>query len=508
MDDTHSPDSANSLAGELPLPDSASPNDAFAAPANSGDSATELPPQLSDESPPALADWSPPPPLIKLVGVGGAGVNIVSRISAESLEALSLAVMDCDAQKLGESPVGEKWLLGGAQRRGLSTGGEIDLGRQAAEASRDKLASAGGGADLLFLVAGLGGGTGSAVAPLVAAEATNAGGLVIGFAVLPFSFEGGRRAKQAEAALVALRRACDAVIVLPNDLLLQETSEGASALAAFGQADEWISRAVRSLWRLLCKTGLMNVDFAALQRAFEYRGSKTVFGLGFGGSEHRTGGEGSAAKAVLCTSPAEPLPSENLGDQVLASLRACPLMHAPETARRADRLLVSVSGGPSVLTLGLVNQLVQAVSEQFGRSAELVVGATLDESLGERVELCLIGASDIGGKSVRRSVRAEVSPSENRPPQSGESDLRAESPARASTAEVTDLPLPKAGKSGVRAPKLPRGKLSVVTDHQGEFGFSAETERGYFRDMEATLFEGEDLDPPTYLRKGVKIAVN
>jgi len=403
-------------------------------------------------------------------------------------------VMDCDAQKLGGSPVAEKWLLGGAQRRGLSTGGEIELGRQAAEASCEKLASAGGGADLLFLVAGLGGGTGSAAAPLVAAEASKAGGLVIGFAVLPFSFEGGRRMKQAEAALVALRRACDAVIVLPNDLLLQESGDGASALAAFEQADEWVARAVRSLWRLLCKTGLMNVDFAALQRAFEYRGSKTVFGLGSGAGEA-------------------------IGDQVLASLRACPLMHLPVTARRADRLLVSVAGGPSVLTLGLVNQLVQAVGEQFGRSAELIVGAMLDDSLGDRVELCLIGASDIGGKSVTSAIHARATQEARSlsSPQSGarptasensrENTVRKESIARASTSEVTEIP-PRSG-GGKSAATKRRESVNVRGDtpRQGEFGFSAEADRGYFQKTEATLFEGEDLDPPTYLRKGVKIAL-
>jgi len=441
---------------------------------------------VANESP---HESSPPPPLLKLVGVGGAGVNIVSRISAEPLETLSFAVMDCDARKLGESPVAEKWILGEGQRRGLSAGGELELGRQAAEASRDKLARAGGGADLLFLVAGLGGGTGSAAAPLVAAEASKAGGLVIGFAVLPFSFEGGRRAKQAEAALVSLRRACDAVIVLPNDLLLQETSEDASALTAFEQADEWIARAVRALWRLLCKTGLMNVDFAALQRAFEYRGSKTVFGLGSG-----TG--------------------ENVGDEVLASLRACPLMHAPETARRADRLLVSVAGGSSVLTLSLVNRLAQAVGEQFGRSAELIVGATIDDTIGERVELCLIGASDIGGRSVRRPVRAEESATENRrvetdAPQESRASMNGRGGTPSSRSEVErGAPSKRRESVNVRGdtPRT-RASMSQVTDLQGEFGFSAEATRGYFRDTEATLFDGEDLDPPTYLRKGVKVTV-
>jgi len=479
MDDTQSPISADASASAQDAlePISPAPTESVGDTPASATEAAALPAE-----PAAVA--FPPPPLLKLVGVGGAGVNIVSRISAEPFareangaEGLALAVMDCDARKLGESPVGEKWLLGEVQRRGLSTGGELELGRQAAEASRDSLASAGGGADLLFLVAGLGGGTGSAAAPLVAAEATKAGGLVIGFAVLPFSFEGGRRAKQAEAALVSLRRACDAVIVLPNDLLLQE-----------------------ALWRLLCKTGLMNVDFAALQRAFEYRGSKTVFGLGFGGGVgvHRT------------SLAAEPPTPDALADQVLASLRACPLMHAPETARRADRLLVSVAGGSSVLTLSLVNRLVQSIGGQFGRSAELIVGATLDDSLGDRVELCLIGSSDIGNTSKRKFVASANSETvhdrapatrvaRNTPsPQSG-GRREEDSVSRSSRSEV---------ERGATSKRRESVNVRGDTPHQGEFGFSAEAERGYFRDTEATLFDGEDLDPPTYLRKGVKIAVN
>jgi len=514
MDDTQSPISADAPASAQDAlePISAAPTESVSDTQARATEAAALPAE------PAIVEL-PPPPLLKLVGVGGAGVNIVSRISTEPFareangtEGLALAVMDCDARKLGESPVGEKWLLGEVQRRGLSTGGELELGRQAAEASRDSLASAGGGADLLFLVAGLGGGTGSAAAPLVAAEATKAGGLVIGFAVLPFSFEGGRRAKQAEAALVSLRRACDAVIVLPNDLLLQETSEAATALSAFEQADEWIARAVRALWRLLCKTGLMNVDFAALQRAFEYRGSKTVFGLGFGAGvgERRTSLDGEVA-ALATAGPPTP---DALADHVLASLRACPLMHAPETARRADRLLVSVAGGSSVLTLSLVNRLVQSIGEQFGRSAELIVGATLDDSLGDRVELCLIGSSDIGNTSKRKFVTSANSETVHDRAPATRVARNTPSPQSRGRREEASVEISenrtstKSRSDGMRAPKLPRGKLEVVTDHQGEFGFSAEAERGYFRDTEATLFDGQDLDPPTYLRKGVKIAVN
>ncbi|KXU35472.1 hypothetical protein AXK11_06205 [Cephaloticoccus primus] len=476
-----------------------------------------------------------PPVLLKLVGVGGAGVNIATRLSAEALAGLPLAVVDCDAQKLADSSVAEKCLLGEKQRRGLSAGGDAELGRQAAEASREKIAAVGGGADLVFVVTGLGGGTGSAAAPMVAAEAAKAGGLVIGFAVLPFSFEGGRRVKQADAALVALRRVCDAVIVLPNDLLLQESAEGASALAAFEQADAWIARAVRAIWGLLHNTGLINLDFAALQRAFEYRGSKTVFGLA-GGAEATSavGGEGREGTA-------------GAAQALLASLPLCPLLHMPEGARRADRLLVVFTGGRDALSLSLVNTVVQALGERFGRAAELIVGATIDESMGERVELCFIGTSDIGHASRRRfgegrAGRATAAggtegaggAGRTAAARSGETHAAEAAAATVaptqfqSGAESTDArrkpappppadpfsPLSKAGSAGVFPSAIhgfgkssARAAAASATTAQDEFGFSESTERGYFQDTDNNLFEGQDLDVPTYRRKGIKITV-
>ena len=201
--------------------------------------------------------------------------------------------------------------------------------------------------------------------------AAETGALVIAFVTMPFSFEGGRRLKQAEEGLRALRSVCDAVIPLPNDMLLQEAAENETVLDSFARADEWIGRGVKSIWSMLFKTGLINLDFATLRQAFQQRGGKTLFGLGEGA------GENAVADAI-------------------ASLKLCPLLHTPEFSRKADRLLVNIIGGAD-LTLPKVNELMTAITEQFGRDSHIIMGAVIDEDMPGRVEVCVIGTSDMGG---------------------------------------------------------------------------------------------------------------
>jgi len=170
----------------------------------------------------------------------------------------------------------------------------------------------------------------------VAEIAAEAGAVVIAFVTLPFSFEGGRRRKQAEEALAELRRVCDAVIPLSNDMLLQEGTESTSVLDSFAQADQWIGRGVKSIWAMLSRTGLINVDFTALRQVFQHRGGKTLFGLGVGDGE-------------------------NPAQAALDDLKNCPLLHTPEYARKADRLLVNITGGAD-LSLTKVNELMTAIT--------------------------------------------------------------------------------------------------------------------------------------------------
>ncbi|MBK8859323.1 MAG: cell division protein FtsZ [Opitutaceae bacterium] len=403
---------------------------------------------------------------IKLVGVGGAGSNAVDRLKMENLERLQMAVINTDYQALSSSPVQDKVLIGMGVTRGLGAGGDPDLGREAAEADREKIAAVVKDCDLVFLIGGMGGGTGSGALPVVAETAAEAGALVIAFVTLPFSFEGGRRLKQAEEGLLALRKVCDAVIPLPNDILLQEGAEDASVLDSFARADEWIGRGVKSIWAMLFKTGLINLDFSALRQVFLQRGSKTLFGLG----------EGAGETCVADT---------------IASLKLCPLLHTPEFSRKADRLLVNIIGGTD-LTLPKVNELMTAITDQFGRESHVIMGAVIDESMQNRVEVCVIGTSDMGGRigGARRPTPVPA---------------RATRTAAATTTEGSPVagPTPATAQTA----ETHAAELAAIKVAQDEFGFGEIESRGYFEKTDRNLFDGSDLDVPTYLRKGIKITL-
>jgi cell division protein FtsZ len=413
---------------------------------------------------------------IKLVGVGGAGSNAVDRLKMENLERLQMAVINTDHQALSSSPVQDKILIGTSVTRGLGAGGDPELGREAAEADREKIAAVVKGCDLVFLVAGMGGGTGSGASPIVAEIASEAGALVIAFVTMPFSFEGGRRIKQAEEGLAALRRCCDAVIPLPNDVLLQEAEEGETALDSFARADEWIGRGVRSIWSMLFRTGLINLDFATLRQAFVQRGGKTLFGLGTGAGE-------------------------NAATQAIESLKLCPLLHTPEFSRKADRLLVNIIGGTD-LTLPRVNEMMTAVSEQFGRDSHIIMGAVIDESMQQRVEICVIGTTDVVGRGVmpRRPQHANRS----RPSTATVGSPEAAPPK--ATAVQTSVTPGKPEKKSAPPAELPLVHATGKPVAQDEFTFGEIESRGFFDKTDRNLFEGQDLDVPTYLRKGIKIS--
>jgi cell division protein FtsZ len=405
---------------------------------------------------------------IKLVGVGGAGSNAVDRLKMENLERLQLAVINTDLQALSSSPVQDKVLIGSGVTRGLGAGGDPELGREAAEADREKIAAVVKGCDLVFLLSGMGGGTGSGASPVVAEIAAEQGALVIAFVTMPFSFEGGRRLKQAEDGLLALRRVCDAVIPLPNDMLLQEAADQETVLDSFARADEWIGRGVKSIWAMLFRTGLINLDFATLRQAFATRGGKTLFGLGDGA------GENAVADAV-------------------ASLKLCPLLVTPEFSRKADRLLVNIVGGAD-LTLPKVNELMTAVAEQFGKESHIIMGAVIDEQMQGRVEVCVLGTSDMGGRGAVR-----------RPPLPARAKTPLVRPAESAvvTTAVTPAHLP----SNEPATTTHAAAVQAAKAEQNEFSFGEIESRGHFDKTDRNLFEGQDLDVPTYLRKGIKIVL-
>ena len=400
---------------------------------------------------------------VKAIGVGGAGNNTVDRLKLDNLDGVNLAAVNTDGQVLASSPISEKLMIGKRITRGLGAGGEIEIGREAAEADRDGIERVVSGADLIFLIAGLGGGTGSGSTPVVAKTAVETDVVVIAFVTLPFTLEGARRHRQAEESLASLRKICHAVIPLPNDILLQQADDDATVLEALALADEWITMGIRSICSMLLEPGLINIDFSSLKKVFGLRGGKTLFGMGKGS------GEDFVSRAI-------------------DDLMLCPLLHTPEFSKRADNLIVNLSGGTD-LTMAKVNEILTIVAEKFGSKESTLIGATIDESLSESLSICVLGTTDIDG-------RGGYPPFKSLPP---------------SKSRLTEMRNPEremeARLKSVHRSKLIRKKKAVGLE-QEEFDFCREEEqRGYFETTDPNIYEGEDLDVPTYLRRGIKIAL-
>lgn len=415
---------------------------------------------------------------MKIVGVGGAGGNAVDRLKMEDLGQVSLAVINTDAQALASSPVESKCMIGKGVTRGLGTGGDPELGAAAAEADLDGIRRIVSGTDLVFLLTGAGGGTGSGAAPVVARCAGEAGALVIAFVTLPFTFEGTRRQKQAEEGLALLRKTCDAVVPLPNDILLQQLDDDARVMDAFAKADDWVARGVKSIWAILSRTGLINLDFASLRQVFSVKGGKTLFGLGCGRG---------------------PNPVQD----AINDLMLCPFLHTPEFSRRPDRLLINIVGGPD-LCIAHVNKIMNAINEQFGKDAHTAMGAVIDETMAGRVEICVLGTTDVGNRSGFFQRKGSAALSRPAEPAAFVANRQIPQPSLATTPARAPASAPANVATEGRPPASRSGGSS---GQQQEFALDAD-KRGYFDETDTNEFNGENLDTPTYLRRGIRIVLN
>tara|TARA_B110000438_G_scaffold266981_1_gene281436 strand:+ start:1691 stop:3037 length:1347 start_codon:yes stop_codon:yes gene_type:complete len=428
---------------------------------------------------------------MKVVGIGGAGNNAVDRLQMAQRIKLPLANLNTDLKSLSSSPVPERVLLGREATGGLSAGYDEAVGKAAAEEAADEIEKILEGQDLVFLAAGLGGGTGSGAAPVVAEIASELGAVVIAFVTLPFSREGSRNAKRAETALCALRERCHAVITLPNDLLLQEIDEKATVLDAFQLADDWIGRGVCAISSMLAEDGLINVDFAKLREAFSFQGGKTLFGFA----------EAEGPDAVA---------------EALRQLDVCPLLHLPENRyiRETDSLILHVAGGPE-LEMTKVSEIIEFVTERFRSKEQVVLGAVIEGSMTGKVAITVIGTTSLDRtkRTVKRSRR--VLKSNTRTASKALDTVeKASDHTEGSVTEAVLEASPMADLKPARAstwtkPHKPSlGRKAKALKDQEEFAFpSAEENRGYFDKTDENLYEGSDLDVPTYLRRGVKISL-
>ncbi|HEX7105331.1 MAG TPA: cell division protein FtsZ [Acidothermaceae bacterium] len=331
--------------------------------------------------------------VIKVVGIGGGGVNAVNRMIEVGLKGVEFIAINTDAQALLMSDADVKLDVGRELTRGLGAGADPEVGRQAAEDHAEEIEEVLKGADMVFVTAGEGGGTGTGGAPVVARIARSLGALTIGVVTRPFGFEGRRRAEQSELGIENLRDEVDTLIVIPNDRLLSISDRKISVLDAFKSADQVLLQGVSGITDLITTPGLINLDFADVKSIMAGAGS-ALMGIGSARGEAR-----AVAAAEMAISS--------------------PLLEA--SIEGAHGVLLSVAGG-SDLGLFEINEAAQLVAEAAHPEANIIFGAVIDDALGDEVRVTVIAAGFDGGapRPARQARRAQAEAA--RPTTPGRSD--------------------------------------------------------------------------------------
>ncbi|MEK9772602.1 MAG: cell division protein FtsZ [Opitutae bacterium] len=405
----------------------------------------------------------------KVIGVGGAGISLVDGLRFDNFDSVDNLVMDVDMKAISDSLASEKLCFTKRHTRGMGTGGDIALGKRLAEEEKDKIRKHLDGVDLVFLLAGLGGGVGGGAAPVVARLAREHGALVFAFTPLPFSWEKSRHS-QAENCLSELRKYANAVVPLPNDSLLQIGGEDATALECFAEAGRNVSRGISAICNLVFKRGMIDVDFSYLRKVFSARAGRTLFGYG----------KGNGKDALR----------ESLRDLML-----CPMLHMPDVSKAADVLLIFIQGGTS-LSMGGLQAVSKEIRDSFKAGEEVVFGAHVDENLGDEVKITVLGATAL----------EPLVPEADVAPVAQQVLELATPPKRSHRSKLQDQknqsqPLQSSAtrKNGKNQSKLEQNTFSFMEE---------KNQRGIFDDLpQRNMYEGEDLDVPAYLRRGVKIAL-
>ena len=459
---------------------------------------------------------------IKVVGVGGAGCNVLDRIVLDGLDKADLIAINTDVQALASSVAATKVQLGRTVTRGLGAGGDPEVGYNAAYESADEMRQALRDARMIFVCTGLGGGTGSGAAPAVAQVAHEHGSLVLGFATLPFKFEGKRRLAQAQEALAKLREQCDAVICFENDRLGDMVAPKAGIHQAFAAADHMISQSVRSIASLIQRPGLIRIGFDDLLAALRSPSGRCLFG--FGESD-----------------------SDNRAHDALTQALKNPLMDRGRMLADASHVLVQVSGGPG-MTLTEVEILMQELGKHIRDDTQIIFGTAVDSRMGNRLSVTLISSLAADDETIAvvpkpavvakpappppAAPEPEVAPAppvvaaEEEPapvaeeiaftPQLIEAELKQFEPetepepvlSTPEEPEVEEPPpqprviLPKKKPTIFKEPKPVAEKKPQARQEMMQF---EPVTRGRFEKSEPTIVEGQDLDVPTFLRKNVRV---
>lgn len=405
--------------------------------------------------------------VIKVVGVGGGGVNALNRMIESGLRGVEFVAINTDAQALLMSEAHVKLDIGRELTRGLGAGADPEIGKRAAEDHEEEMEAALRGADMVFVTAGEGGGTGTGAAPIVARVAKRVGALTVGVVTKPFGFEGKRRMQQAERGIEALRAEVDTLIVVPNQRLLEIANKQVSVVEAFNTADDVLRAGVQGITDLITTPGLINLDFADVKSVMQGAGS-ALMGIGTAKGEDR------AVRAA---------------EMAVSS----PLLEASIDGAHGVLLLVQ---GASDLGLHEIDEAARLVQEAVSPEANIIYGTTIDDTLGDEVRITVIAAGFDGGapkaRKVARTVFAEVA--ESSPVAAAMVPPMAATPAEPIVQSMSffDTPAQEPEPIPVQSFVMEYEEdLDIVIDSSPSLPRQPQTADGTF---------GDDLDIPEFLR--------
>jgi cell division protein FtsZ len=448
-----------------------------------------------------------PAPAVRVLGVGGAGCNVLDRLILDGLDTAPAIALNTDVQALNASVAPDKVHLGRDTTRGLGAGGDPEVGYTAAEEALEDIKAAVAGAELVFLCAGLGGGTGSGAAPLVAHLARRAGATVIAFVTMPFSFEGKRRRGQADHALAQLAEQTNLIVCFENDRMGEASAPTAGVQQAFVAADAMLSASIRSVASMVRGPGLIPLDQVDLAAALRQQNSRCLFGHG----------ESDGA---------------NRAHEALERALKSPLMEKGRMLSDAHTVLVHVAGGPD-LTLNEVTVLMDEFHRHISDDTRIHFGLTTDARLGRRLAVTVLSSTSARVEPVsarmERSAPPQPAPvAPQSPPKSA--PVPAPAPARApapvpevaaASSSVTETlfaldpdpveefdlepePAP-AAKPAAKATPKPAAEPAAKKEQKAEQMPLEAPSRGRFDKGEPTIVDGQDLDVPTFMRRNVKL---
>ena len=370
---------------------------------------------------------------IKVIGVGGGGSNAVNRMIDEGIQGVDFITVNTDAQALMLAKAKSRLRLGDKLTRGLGAGGDPEIGRKAAEESADELYNALKGSDMVFVTAGMGGGTGTGAAPVVAQVAKESGALTIGVVTRPFTFEGMRRMQSAEQGIGKLKEHSDTLIVIPNDRLLQIADKRASLQDAFRLADDVLHQGIQGISELITIPGLINLDFADV-RAIMSEGGAALMAVGKGSGDER------AKKA------AEDAISSKLLDITIDGARG---------------VLFNVTGGPN-MTLFEVNQAAAIIRETAHPDVNMIFGAVIDPEMGDDIRITVIATgferNSIPRRALEKQPRMDSRRSESASYMRPTESISVNADAASGEAKHGHEPLPPVNKDDLDIPTFLRNR--------------------------------------------------